>query len=92
MKKKEYIVEKSDVSKDCLIIKNPINMTEIEEFKEGLFTIQDQSSILVSEILNPKENSSVLIYVQHQAQRVLICYKLCTTMVKLLQMISQKIS
>ncbi|EHR33912.1 16S rRNA (cytosine(967)-C(5))-methyltransferase RsmB [Helcococcus kunzii] len=60
LEKKEYIVEKSDVSKDCLIIKNPINMTEIEEFKEGLFTIQDQSSILVSEILNPKENSSVL--------------------------------
>ena len=54
------IIEESDISKDSLIIENPDNITEIKEFKNGLFTIQDQSSSLVSEILSPKENSEVL--------------------------------
>ncbi len=54
----EYIDSK--ISKDSLIIKNPINITELEEFKEGLFTIQDEASSLVGEILSPKNNSLVL--------------------------------
>ena len=54
----EYIDSK--ISKYSLIIKNPINITELEEFKEGLFTIQDEASSLVGEILSPKNNSLVL--------------------------------
>lgn len=60
LKLKGYIVDESKISKDSLIVENPSNMTDLEEFKNGLFTIQDQASILVSEILNPSENSNVL--------------------------------
>ena len=57
---KNFIVEESSTANDCLNVINPSNMTNLEEFKDGLFTIQDESSILVSEVLNPKENSKVL--------------------------------
>lgn len=60
LKLKGYIIDESKISKDSLIVENPSNMTDLEEFKNGLFTIQDQASILVSEILNPSENSNVL--------------------------------
>ncbi len=60
LKLKGYIVDESKISKDSLIVENPSNMTDLEEFKNGLFIIQDQASILVSEILNPSENSNVL--------------------------------
>lgn len=53
-------VRHSEISRDCLIIKNPVNITEFKEFEEGYFTIQDQASILVSEILNPSENAKIL--------------------------------
>ncbi len=47
-------------AKDCLILNNPNRITETKEFKNGLFIIQDESSMLVTEVLAPKENSSVL--------------------------------
>lgn len=47
-------------AEDCLIINNPFSITELEEFKKGFFTIQDESSMLVSQVMNPKENSKVL--------------------------------
>lgn len=53
-------IQESVISNDSLIVENPDNITETKEFKDGLFTIQDQSSSLVSEILSPKENSEVL--------------------------------
>lgn len=46
--------------KDTLIIKNPSNITKTKEFTDGYFTIQDESSQLVSQIMNPKPNSFVL--------------------------------
>lgn len=55
-----YEVEEAKFAKDCLIIKNPFRITELIDFKEGYFTIQDESSILVGQITNPKENSLVL--------------------------------
>lgn len=55
-----FNVKDSNIAKDSLIIENPINITEIEFFKNGDFTIQDQSSILVGEVLNPSKNSKVL--------------------------------
>lgn len=59
-KKYGFSTEESNISKDSLIVENPENIIDTEEFKKGLFTIQDQSSSLVSEILNPSEYSEVL--------------------------------
>lgn len=58
--KKDRGYEESSLVEDGLIIKNPIRITDWEEFKNGLFTIQDQSSILVGELLDPKKNAKVL--------------------------------
>lgn len=57
---KGLIIKNSSISNDSLIIENPNSITELEEFNKGFFTIQDQSSVLVSEILNPTKNSKVL--------------------------------
>lgn len=55
-----FEVGESQISNDSLIVKNPNKLPEIKEFKEGLFTIQDQASCLVSEVLDPKEGSKIL--------------------------------
>lgn len=60
LEKKGFKIIRSELASDSLIIINPQRITELDEFKNGLFTIQDQSSIKVSEILNPKENSNIL--------------------------------
>ena len=54
------ICEKTKYARDGIIIENPINITNTVEFREGLFQIQDESSMLVSQIMNPKENSLVV--------------------------------
>lgn len=56
----DYHVLEAKYAKDGLIITNPFRITETEEFKKGYFTIQDESSILVGQITNPKEGSLVL--------------------------------
>lgn len=55
-----YNVSETKYAKDGLIINNPIKITSIEEYKKGYFTIQDESSMLVSQIMDPVENSFVL--------------------------------
>ncbi len=55
-----YEIEEGKYAADCLIVSNPIRITQIEEFKEGLFTIQDESSMLVGQIMNPPKGSLVL--------------------------------
>lgn len=47
-------------AKDGLIIENPSRITELEEFKLGHFTIQDESSMLAAQVLNPREGSVML--------------------------------
>lgn len=47
-------------AQDALIVKNPFAITETKEFKEGLFTIQDESSMLVADVIDPKKDSNVL--------------------------------
>ncbi|GAA0299119.1 16S rRNA (cytosine967-C5)-methyltransferase [Gracilibacillus halotolerans] len=49
----------SQVSPQGIIITEG-NILHHPSFKEGIVTIQDESSMLVSEILNPKENMTVL--------------------------------
>lgn len=53
-------MSKGKLAKDCLIIHNPRRITELEEFKKGLFTIQDESSMLVGQLMNPKEGSRII--------------------------------
>lgn len=45
---------------DGIIVENPIRITDTEEFNKGYFQIQDESSMLVGQVLNPKEDSLVL--------------------------------
>lgn len=55
-----YIVHKAPYAKDGLIIDNPKRITNIEEYQKGYFMIQDESSMLVSQVIDPKEGSLVL--------------------------------
>lgn len=56
----DYDVIEAKYAMDCLVIRNPFRITETEYFKKGYFTIQDESSILVGQIINPEENSLIL--------------------------------
>nr|WP_300005803.1 16S rRNA (cytosine(967)-C(5))-methyltransferase RsmB [Tissierella sp.] len=47
-------------AENALLVKNPFAITQTQEFKQGLFTIQDESSMLVGQIMDPKEGSKVL--------------------------------
>ena len=40
-----------------LVIENPFEIDKTDEYKNGLFSIQSESSMLAGQILNPKENS-----------------------------------
>lgn len=60
LRKKGLEVEKTRHAKDGIIIDNPVRITQLDEFKAGLFQIQDESSMLVAQILNPKEDSLVI--------------------------------
>lgn len=60
LENKGLIIKDTLYSKDSLIIENPEKITELNEFKEGLFIIQDESSALVSQILDPKPGSTVI--------------------------------
>ncbi len=56
----DLICEKTRYSHDGIIVMNPVNINLTQEFKDGLFQIQDESSMLVSQIMNPEENSLVI--------------------------------
>lgn len=53
----EYLPGKLD---DFLILKNVKNIEEMEEFKNGLFTVQDESAGLTALILDPQKGEKVL--------------------------------
>lgn len=57
---KGFKTKSSSYAKDCLVVENPHRITELDEYIKGYFTIQDESSILVGQIMDPKENSLVL--------------------------------
>ncbi|NLK43422.1 MAG: 16S rRNA (cytosine(967)-C(5))-methyltransferase RsmB [Tissierellia bacterium] len=60
LEKYGFIIKEGKYCDDILIIENPIRLTETEEYKLGYFIIQDESSALVGQIMNPKEGSTVL--------------------------------
>ncbi|MCO7174651.1 16S rRNA (cytosine(967)-C(5))-methyltransferase RsmB [Sporolactobacillus kofuensis] len=47
------------LSKDCLIVQNG-SVVETHLFKEGFFTIQDESSMLVADVVAPDQSMTVL--------------------------------
>lgn len=54
------LTTKTSLAKDGIIIQNPIRITETEEFKKGYFQIQDESSMLVAQIMDPVKGSLVI--------------------------------
>jgi len=60
LNEKGFVSSEGVYAEDCLIIDKPHRLTDLDEFKDGLFTIQDESSMMVSQILDPKEGSLVL--------------------------------
>lgn len=60
LEKNNLIVREGKYSKDSLIVENPTRITDLEEFKLGHFFIQDESSSLVGQLMNPEPGSLVL--------------------------------
>lgn len=48
------------ILEDFLYLKNVKNITKLEEYKQGLFTMQDESAGLTALVLNPKEGENIL--------------------------------
>lgn len=55
-----FLTTKTRLASDGIVIENPVRITETEEFKKGYFQIQDESSMLVAEIMDPKQGSLVI--------------------------------
>ncbi|MDD2494675.1 MAG: 16S rRNA (cytosine(967)-C(5))-methyltransferase RsmB [Tissierellia bacterium] len=51
---------KSQLVDKCLIIENPREIDKTEEYKNGLFSIQSESSMLAGQVLNPRKNSFII--------------------------------
>lgn len=59
LEKKGIGVEEG-VLKDFLILNKVRDIENIEEFKEGLFTVQDEAAGLIAIVLEPKKNEKIL--------------------------------
>ncbi len=57
---KGFLVREGIYARDSLIIENPNRITSLKEFKAGHFFIQDETSSLVGQIMDPKPGSIVL--------------------------------
>lgn len=57
---KGLLVSEGKYSNYTLIIENPSRITQLDEFKEGLFTIQDESSSLVAQVMDIEDNMTVI--------------------------------
>jgi len=57
--KKDIKYEKSEIE-NFIYLKNLKNISELDEFKKGYFTVQDLAAGLTSIILNPKEGETIL--------------------------------
>lgn len=63
---KNSLEEKGIKCVDCkiahkgMVLENIVNLERLDEYKNGLFSIQSESSMLVGQILNPKENSLII--------------------------------
>lgn len=59
---KKYEVSKCKESNLGIIFHKKINFFSTDEFKNGLFEVQDEGSQLIAELLSPSSNSHVLDY------------------------------
>ena len=59
LEEKEIKVEEG-ILEDFLVLEKAKNIEQIEEFKQGLFTVQDEAAGLTALILNPKINEEIL--------------------------------
>ncbi len=57
---KGFEIEDGHLSVKALKVLNPAGLVNTSEFKDGLFTIQQEGSIKTVEILNPKQSSKIL--------------------------------
>jgi 16S rRNA (cytosine967-C5)-methyltransferase len=55
-----FKVKDSIYAKDSLIVQNPTRITEVSEFKLGHFFIQDESSTLVGQVMDPSPGSTII--------------------------------
>ncbi len=60
LEKKNLLLTESAYAIDSLIVHNPNRITELEEFLLGYFFIQDESSTLVGQIMDPLPGSVVI--------------------------------
>lgn len=51
---------KGNYLEEAVILKNPSDITKLDAFKKGYFTVQDESSMLSSKILAPEEGQLVI--------------------------------
>lgn len=57
---KTYEIERCKLSKDGIVFKKRINLFATDEFKDGLFELQDEGSQLVADLMDPKPSDQVL--------------------------------
>ena len=60
LKAKGFEIEVSKISENALLVKNPSGLVATSEFKEGLFTIQQEASMKTVEVLDPQKDSKIL--------------------------------
>lgn len=55
-----YEIEKGKYADEALTIRNPSAVVRLEAFKKGLLQVQDESSMLVAKVLDPKPGDYVI--------------------------------
>ncbi|HOQ37299.1 MAG TPA: 16S rRNA (cytosine(967)-C(5))-methyltransferase RsmB [Acetivibrio sp.] len=60
LEKDGFEIENGKYLEEALIIKNPVSVQKMEAFKKGYFQVQDESSMLVAKVLDPKPGETVL--------------------------------
>lgn len=55
-----YQIEDGKISKNALRVLNPAGLADSIDFKNGLFTIQQESSMKTIEVLDPKKGAKIL--------------------------------
>jgi len=60
LKNDNILTRESDYIKEALIIDNPKSIVNTKSYKNGLFHIQSESSMLVAEVLEPKSGECII--------------------------------
>lgn len=56
LEKEGFDIQPAKYIENALVINNPSSITKMEAFVKGLFQVQDESSMLVAKVLDPKPN------------------------------------